>query len=424
MTPRLPQINVAKLFPDAAFKEIPTVKVSGGAEMWRKQVGVAVRAVLEEEFGDHLFPDDLNDLSRVLEGASQRLPALKEHPEVLEAVKQVVRTRAKAALGKKSSTTSKKVEKPKKEDAKKPSERVTKASKPRQRVKSERKEAPDSSAILTKYLKAIGETPLLTRDDEIEIGRRIDAGGPDAEIAMSILVNTNLRLVVSIARHYSYRGIALLDIIQEGNIGLMKAAEKFDYTRGFKFSTYASWWIRQAIIRHIENSARFVRIPIYKVEIFNQVAKLQKSAFQNTGRELNNQELAEALDLPLGKFEQLMVLNREPISLNAPIREDSDTTLEELLEDKNGSNPEQEAIEVSEAEQVKTYMEKARLTPREEKVIKMRYGIDEPQSYSLEEIGSVYGLTREHIRQIEIKAMRKIRAAAMGKKPIIDPKDD
>jgi RNA polymerase primary sigma factor len=265
----------------------------------------------------------------------------------------------------------------------------------------------NGNALLNKYLKMMGEIPLLTRDDEVEVARRIDAGGPDAELAKATLVNANLRLVVSIAKQYTYRGIPLSDLIQEGNIGLMKATEKFDHTRGFKFSTYASWWIRQSIIRAVESQCRTIRIPIYKLEVVNKVHQMQKELFQEFGREATMEEIAGRLEIDVDKLEALMKLTREPISLDAPVSEDSDSTIGEFVENPNAEKPSDAIEEAALREEIEQVL--ASLTPREEKVIRMRYGIGEPMQYSLEEIGAQFCLTRERIRQIEIKAIRKLR---------------
>jgi RNA polymerase primary sigma factor len=274
---------------------------------------------------------------------------------------------------------------------------------------SRRSAAPigNGNILLNKYLKMMGEIPLLTRDDEVEVARRIDAGGPDAEIAKATLVNANLRLVVSIAKQYTYRGIPLSDLIQEGNIGLMKATEKFDHTRGFKFSTYASWWIRQSIIRAVESQCRTIRIPIYKLEVVNKVHQMQKCLFQEFGREPTLEEVAVRLEMDIDKLEGLMKLTREPISLDAPVSEDSESTVGEFVENPNAEKPSDALEEAALRDEIEQVL--ASLTPREEKVVRMRYGIGEPIAYSLEEIGAQFCLTRERIRQIEIKAIRKLR---------------
>ena len=261
--------------------------------------------------------------------------------------------------------------------------------------------------LLNKYLKTMGEIPLLSRDDEVEVARRIDAGGADCDLAKATLVNANLRLVVSIAKQYTYRGIPLSDLIQEGNIGLMKATEKFDHTRGFKFSTYASWWIRQSIIRAVESQVRTIRIPIYKLEVVNKVHQLQKDLFQELGREPTMYEIATRLGVEVEKLEGLMKLTREPVSLDAPVTGDSESTVGEFVENTASDCPSDNIEETALREEIEEVL--ASLTPREEKVVRMRYGIGEPTQYSLEEIGAQFCLTRERIRQIEIKALRKLR---------------
>ncbi|MBW1877857.1 MAG: sigma-70 family RNA polymerase sigma factor [Deltaproteobacteria bacterium] len=266
-----------------------------------------------------------------------------------------------------------------------------------------------SSQLLNKYLRSMGVIPLLTAEDEVEVARRIDDGGPDAEMAKAELINANLRLVVSIAKQYTYRGLPLSDLIQEGNLGLIKAVEKFDHTRGFKFSTYASWWIRQSIIRAIESQIRTIRIPIYKLEIVNRVNQTQKMLFQRLGREPTLPEIATHLEMDLNKVEQLVKITREPMSLDQMVSDDSDSTIGDFIENPNAEAPSNQIEIASLREQIDGVL--ATLTPREEKVIRMRYGIGEPTHYSLEEIGTRFSLTRERIRQIEIKALRKLRHA-------------
>jgi RNA polymerase primary sigma factor len=269
--------------------------------------------------------------------------------------------------------------------------------------------AAQGNPLINKYLKRMGEIPLLSKDDEVEVARRIAEGGFDAEIAKQALINANLRLVVSIAKQYAYRGLPLADLIQEGNLGLIKAVEKFDWTRGFKFSTYASWWIRQSIIRAIESQIRTIRIPIYKLELVNQVAYMQKALYRELGREPTYTEIAERLEVKVEQIEELLQLTREPMSLDAPVSEDSDSTMGDFVENPDAECPDEELDSGSVREEMVQSL--ALLSPREETVIRMRYGIGEPTQYSLEEIGSRFTLTRERIRQIELKAIRKLRHA-------------
>ncbi len=263
--------------------------------------------------------------------------------------------------------------------------------------------------LVTKYMKGLGKYPLLTREDEIEVAKRIAAGGADAEIARQTLINSNLRLVVSIAKQYSYRGMPLIDLIQEGNMGLMKATEKFDHKRGFKFSTYASWWIRQAIIRAIESQVRTIRIPIYKLETINKFHQVQKQLFQELCREPTMLEIAERLETDPEKLAELIAVTKEPMSLDAPLSsEEGSDYLGEFIVDPDPENDSSRVLEdIALRERIEDVL--ATLTPREEKVVRMRFGIGEPCCYSLEEIGSRFYLTRERIRQIEIKALRKLR---------------
>ncbi len=270
----------------------------------------------------------------------------------------------------------------------------------------------EGSSLLNKYLKKMGAIPLLSREQEIEMARRIKEYND--EEAKVILINANLRLVVSIAKQYCYRGLPLADLIQEGNLGLIKAVEKFEWEKGFKFSTYASWWIRQSIIRAIESQIRTIRIPIYKLEIINKLHQASKALFHELGREPTSQELAEKMDYPAEKIERLLRLTKEPMSLEAPITEDSDSYIGDFIPNANSEKPDQLMFDASLRDQIQDVL--STLTPREEKVIRMRYGIGEKSHASLEEIGLMFNLTRERIRQIEIKALRKLRHAKRRKR--------
>jgi len=266
----------------------------------------------------------------------------------------------------------------------------------------------DSARILNRYLRNMGSIALLSRDDEVRLATQMEQGSPEeSEWAKEELTKANLRLVVSIARQYSYRGMPLGDLIQEGNLGLIRAVEKFDYTKGFKFSTYASWWIRQSIIRAIESQIRTIRIPIYKLEIVNKVAQTTKKLQHELGRDPTVPEIAEWLGEPVEKVEEIQKLAKEPMSLDQMVGEDSDATIGEFIANPNAELP-SEAME-SVALRKAILKALSTLTPREEKVLRMRYGIDERTNYSLEEIGNIFSLTRERIRQIEIKALKKLR---------------
>ncbi|MBA2320491.1 MAG: sigma-70 family RNA polymerase sigma factor [Deltaproteobacteria bacterium] len=267
---------------------------------------------------------------------------------------------------------------------------------------------PDEQGVLLNtYLRNMGAIPLLSHQDEIEVARRIATVGADSDFAKSALIKANLRLVVSIAKQYAYRGLPLPDLIQEGNLGLMKAVEKFDWTKGFKFSTYASWWIRQAIIRAIEGQIRTIRIPIYKLEVANRVHQAHKALYQTLGREPTPAEIAANLEIDVAQVDELLSLAKEPMSLDAMVSEDSDTPIIELIANVDAEQPSAPRDEADLREQINEVL--ADLSPREEKVIRMRYGIGEPTHYSLEEIGTRFALTRERIRQIEIKALKKLR---------------
>ena len=265
-----------------------------------------------------------------------------------------------------------------------------------------------NAQILNAYLKNMGEHDLLTRDEEYNVARLVLEGTPEEqEVAKEKMTTCNLRLVVSIAKQYSYRGIPMSDLIQEGNIGLMRAVEKFEYHRGFKFSTYASWWIRQAIVRAIESSCRTIRVPIYKLELINRLNAKIRELGRVHGRDATRTEIAEAMELSLEEVDDLLRMLREPISLDNPVGEDGDATLSDFIP-QTGTAPPGESLE---EEGLKNRVTKAlsTLDPREERVLRLRFGLDDYETRSLEQIGREFGLTRERIRQIEIKALAKLR---------------
>ena len=263
------------------------------------------------------------------------------------------------------------------------------------------------------YLKEIGKVPLLESDKEIELAKRILEGD---EVAKQELISSNLRLVVSIAKHFLGRGMQFLDLIQEGNIGLIKAVEKFDYTKGFKFSTYATWWIRQAITRAIADQARTIRIPVHMVETINKMTRIQRQMTQDLGREPTAEEIAEKMDgdMTPEKVRQIQRINLEPVSLETPIGEEDDSHLGDFIEDKEVITPNEYASN----ELLKNELQKILndLTPREAKVLKLRYGLDDGRPHTLEEVGKEFNVTRERIRQIEAKALRKLRHPSRSKK--------
>ncbi len=261
------------------------------------------------------------------------------------------------------------------------------------------------------YLKEIGRVPLLTAEEEVELAKRIEAGDMEAKRA---LAEANLRLVVSIAKRYVGRGMLFLDLIQEGNLGLIKAVEKFDYRKGYKFSTYATWWIRQAITRSIADQARTIRIPVHMVETINKLVRVSRQLVQTLGRDPTPEEIAEHMDMPVERVREIMRIAQEPVSLETPIGEEEDSHLGDFIEDQDALAPADVASYVMLREQLEEVLES--LTPREEKVLRLRFGLDDGRARTLEEVGQVFGVTRERIRQIEAKALRKLRHPSRSKK--------
>ena len=261
------------------------------------------------------------------------------------------------------------------------------------------------------YLKEIGRVPLLTPDEEVDLAVRISNGD---EAAKKRLSEANLRLVVSIAKRYLGRGMQFLDLIQEGNLGLIKAVEKFDYTKGFKFSTYATWWIRQAITRAIADQARTIRIPVHMVETINKVKKVSSQLLHANGREPSAGEIAEELDMPVEKVREIMRVAQEPVSLETPIGEEEDSHLGDFIPDDDAPAPADAASHTLLKETLSNVLDS--LTPREEKVLRLRFGLEDGRSRTLEEVGKEFNVTRERIRQIEAKALRKLRHPSRSKK--------
>ena len=261
------------------------------------------------------------------------------------------------------------------------------------------------------YLKEIGRIKLLTPEEEQEIAKKMAEGDEDARKRMS---EANLRLVVSIAKRYVGRGMQLLDLIQEGNLGLMKAVEKFDYTKGYKFSTYATWWIRQSITRAIADQARTIRIPVHMVETINRVLRTSHSMVQKLGREPTTKEIADELHIEESKVEEVLKIAQEPVSLETPIGEEEDSHLGDFIQDDEASQPSEEASYTLLREQLEEVL--STLTPREEQVLRMRFGLTDGKPHTLEEVGKELDVTRERIRQIESKALRKLRHPSRSKK--------
>ncbi|HEU4965502.1 MAG TPA: RNA polymerase sigma factor RpoD [Bacilli bacterium] len=261
------------------------------------------------------------------------------------------------------------------------------------------------------YLKEIGRVPLLSADEEIELARRIEEGNEEAKRR---LAEANLRLVVSIAKRYVGRGMLFLDLIQEGNMGLIKAVEKFDYRKGYKFSTYATWWIRQAITRAIADQARTIRIPVHMVETINKLIRISRQLLQELGREPTAEEIAAEMDMSPDKVREILKIAQEPVSLETPIGEEDDSHLGDFIEDQDALAPADAAAYELLKEQLEDVLDT--LTEREENVLRLRFGLDDGRTRTLEEVGKVFGVTRERIRQIEAKALRKLRHPSRSKR--------
>jgi len=279
---------------------------------------------------------------------------------------------------------------------------------------SEEDESVSSTAAedsIRLYLKEIGRYPLLSADEETRLARMICAGEDSAK---ECLCESNLRLVVSIAKKYTGRGLPFLDLIQEGNIGLLRAVEKFDYTRGFKFSTYDTWWIRQAITRAIADQGRIIRVPVHMVENINRLIRLQRRLIQELGRDLSEDELASLSDLPVVRIRQIMQASFDPVSIDKPVGEEEDSILGDFIPDQDSLSP----VAQVEAKLLKEQLNELvhELTPREEQVIRMRFGLDDGSQRTLEEVGQHFHVTRERIRQIEAKALRKLRHPTRSRK--------
>ena len=261
------------------------------------------------------------------------------------------------------------------------------------------------------YLKEIGRVPLLSADEEIALAKRMEAGDEEAQ---KELAEANLRLVVSIAKRYVGRGMLFLDLIQEGNLGLIKAVEKFDYNKGYKFSTYATWWIRQAITRAIADQARTIRIPVHMVETINKLIRVSRQLLQQLGREPAPEEIAEAMEISVERVREIMKIAQEPVSLETPIGEEEDSHLGDFIEDQDAPAPAEAASFMLLKEQLEEVLDT--LTEREERVLRLRFGLDDGRARTLEEVGQNFGVTRERIRQIEAKALRKLRHPRRSRK--------
>ena len=273
---------------------------------------------------------------------------------------------------------------------------------------------PDGVSIedpVRMYLKEIGKVPLLSAEEEIELAKRMELGDQEAK---KRLAEANLRLVVSIAKRYVGRGMLFLDLIQEGNLGLIKAVEKFDYRKGYKFSTYATWWIRQAITRAIADQARTIRIPVHMVETINKLIRVSRQLLQELGREPSPEEIAEEMDIPVERVREILKISQEPVSLETPIGEEEDSHLGDFIQDENVPVPADAAAFTLLKEQLDEVL--GTLTEREQKVLRLRFGLDDSRARTLEEVGKEFNVTRERIRQIEAKALRKLRHPSRSRK--------
>ena len=272
-------------------------------------------------------------------------------------------------------------------------------------------ESMDVDEPIKMYLREIGQIPLLSYEEEIEYAQKVLNGDEEAK---QKLIESNLRLVVSIAKKHTNRGLKMLDLIQEGNMGLMKAVEKFEYEKGFKFSTYATWWIRQAITRAIADQGRTIRIPVHMIETINKIKKESRIILQETGKEPTAEELSKKLELPVEKVKNILEMNQDPISLETPVGSEEDSELGDFVEDDKFANPYDATTRVLLKEQLDDVLKT--LNEREEKVLRYRYGLDDGSQKTLEEVGKIFNVTRERIRQIEVKALRKLRHPSRRKK--------
>ena len=276
---------------------------------------------------------------------------------------------------------------------------------------------PDGVSIedpVRMYLKEIGKVPLLTAEEEIELAQKMERGGEEGEEAKKRLAEANLRLVVSIAKRYVGRGMLFLDLIQEGNLGLIKAVEKFDYKKGYKFSTYATWWIRQAITRAIADQARTIRIPVHMVETINKLIRVSRQLLQELGREPTPEEIAAEMNMPVERVREILKISQEPVSLETPIGEEEDSHLGDFIQDDNVPVPVDAAAYTLLREQLEEVLNT--LTDREKKVLSLRFGLEDGRGRTLEEVGKEFNVTRERIRQIEAKALRKLRHPTRSRK--------